>query len=114
MPHNPPIKLKELKERGMLDEEKFFSDLAQEAGVHDIEIAQRVYLGLIRLITKRLVESFGTRLPHLGDMAVPLFKARTGRVGNKTVKIPPRRTIKFYPKPDWQKHIAAKFGYTDY
>jgi len=114
MPHNPPIKLKELKEAGVLDEDKFFAELASEAGLHDVETAQRVYLALVRLITTRLIKSHGTRLPHLGDIAVPLFKAKTGRMGTKTVKIPPRRTIKFYPKPKWQTHISAKLGYTDY
>ena len=114
MPHKPPINLKELKERGMLDEEKFYSDLAMEAGLNDPEIAQRVYLALVRLISTRLVESYGTRLPHLGEMAAPMFKEKIGRVGDKSVKIPPRRVIKFYSKPAWQKHMSAKFGYTDY
>lgn len=114
MPHNPPLKLKDLKERGMLDEAKFFSDLADEAGMSDVESVQRVYMALVRLITKRLTFNFGTRLPHLGDIGLPLFKARVGRVGKETVQIPERRVIKFYPKPEWQKHMSSKLGYRKY
>ena len=114
MPHNPPLKLKELKQKGMLDEAKFFSDLADEAGMNDVESVKRVYMAMVRLITKRLVFHFGTRLPHLGDIGVPMFKSRMARVGTKTMKIPERRVIKFYPKITWQKHMSAKLGYRKY
>ena len=113
MPTTPPINLKQLKERGMLDEEKFFADIATEAHV-DSESVKKVYAAMVRVITRRLVQSWGTRMPHLGDFGLPLFKARKGRVGNQSVVITPRRVLKFYPKNTWNKHIAAKLGYSDY
>lgn len=114
MPHNLPIKLKDLKDIGMLDEEKFFSDIADEAGMSNPDSVKMVYMAMVRVVTKRLVKYYGTRLPHLGEMQMPLFKERTARVGNQMTKMPARRMIKFYPNQLWTKHLNAKLGYHDY
>lgn len=114
MPHNVPIKLRQLKELGVLDEDRFFSDIADEAGMSDPDSIRRMYMAMVRVITKRLLSYHGTRLPHLGDMQLPLFKERMGREGTRTVKIPSRRAVKFYPNQLWHKHINAKLGYHKY
>ena len=113
MPHTPPINLKQLKARGMLDEEQFYNDVAIEAHV-DPESVKKVYMAMVRVITTRLLNNFGTRMPHLGDFGLPLFKSKTGRVGTRSVKMAPRRAVKFYPKTTWTQHIAHKLGYTQY
>lgn len=113
MPHTPPINLKQLKARGMLDEEKFFLDVATEAGV-STDSVKMIYMAMVRVLTKRLADNFGCRLPHLGDFGMPLFKAKTARMGTETVKLPPRRTLKFYPKKTWSQHLASKLGYREY
>jgi len=114
MPTTPQINLKQLKARGMLDKEKFFLDIATEAGVSDVDTVKRIYSAMVRVVTRRLIDNFGTRMPYLGDFGMTLFKARTARMGTRTVKLPPRRTLKFYPKVDWSQHLAHKLGYRDY
>lgn len=114
MPHTPPINLKQLKARGMLDEERFYHDVATEAGVADVDTVKKIYGAMVRVITRRLLDNFGTRMPYLGDFGMPLFRSKTARMGTQTVKLPPRRTLKFYPKNTWTQHLAAKLGYRDY
>lgn len=98
----------------MLDEEKFFSDVADEAGFTDVQSVKTVYMAMVRVLTKRLIKYYGTRMPHLGDVMLPMFKSKTARFGTKTVKLPPRRHLKFYPDQNWHKHINAKLGYRNY
>lgn len=110
MPYQPPIKRRDLQKAGLLDDDQFFAELAQESGM-DVETVKRVYLAQVRLINTKLFAQFVCRLPHLGDFALPLGAARSALIGKTRQVIPPKRTLKFYPLEKWSHHISKKLGY---
>lgn len=113
MAHNPPINRRKLGKEGHFDEDIFFEELALESGLSDVETVKRVYLALVRLLNKRLLTKYVCRLPHLGDFALPMQKARSVLSGDGRVTQAPRRGLKFYALEKWTKHIFTKLGYLD-
>lgn len=113
MAHNPPINRRQLGKDGHFDEDIFFEELALECGISDTKTVRQVYLGLVRLLNKRMLTKYVCRLPHLGDFALPMQKSRSVLAGKGRTITPPRRALKFYALEKWTKHIAARLGYTD-
>lgn len=111
MPYHPPIKRRELQKAGLLDDDEFYSDLADEAGM-DVETVKRVYLAMVRVVNRKLFAQFFCRLPHLGDFALRLgLSSRSVLIGEARQTIPPKRTLKFYALEKWSSHISKKLGY---
>ncbi len=107
MSHNPPFSRRELKKKGLLDEDKFYRDLAQNCGYIDDATARRFYLGLVKTVTADLRADQIARLPHLGDFALVWQKEKSALVGKTRVVIGQVQMLKFYPKDTWREYFAA-------
>jgi len=78
---------------------EFFSLIALNSGVNDIETVQRVFYGMIRTISRELREKHSVKLPDWGEFYLKTHKARRGWSVNSgnPVNIPAKVTVKFSP-----------------
>lgn len=106
MAHTPPIDLRELAKKGILDEDRFFTLLSAENNYVDPGTTRDFYMGLVRLLTKELRKNGVVRLPHLGDMALVKAKDKIGWAGQYQRMITGKYMLKFYPKEIWRKYFA--------
>ena len=107
MPHVPPIKRRELKKQGYLNEDTFFQNLQANCNFVDEETVRRFYLGLVKTVTSELRTNKVSRLPHLGDFALVEQKPRTLLKG-KTREIRKPTVLKFYPKVAWRQYFVTR------
>jgi len=111
MPHTPPIKRNELRKNKAFDDERFYRELSESCGYISHDMAQRYYLSLVKVITKRLKNEDLIRLPHLGDFA--LVQQQEKKVlGGKDIAgrylrrvLPAQKILKFYPLDSWRKYF---------
>lgn len=106
MSHTPPIKVKELSKKGILDEDRFFRLLSEENNYVDHDTAKDFYLGLVRTITKELRTNGVIRLPHLGDIALVKQKDSIGWSGKVHAILTGKYMLKFYPNQIWRKYFS--------
>lgn len=105
MAYTPPINRRELGKRGVLDEDKFFSELATECGYHDEAAARDVYMAILRVLTKNLRNNGVARAPHLGDFALVKSKPALALTGKNRVLMDGVYRLKFYPKEAWRQYF---------
>jgi nucleoid DNA-binding protein len=102
----PPINLRELAKKGVLDEARFFRMLSEQNNYVDKETVRDFYMGLVRLITKELRDNGVARLPHLGDFALVRAKDRMGWAGKTWAMLEGKYVLKFYPFEKWRKYFS--------
>jgi len=107
MPHVPPIRRRELKKQGLLNEDDFYKKLQANCNYIDEENIRRFYSALVKTVTKELRDNSVVRLPHLGDFALVPQKPKTMLTG-KTRQIRPATVLKFYPKAAWRMYFSAR------
>lgn len=107
MPHKPPIQRRELRKKGLLNEDDFYRRLQENCNFVDEDTVRRFYLGLVKTVTQELVKTNVSRLPHLGDFALVPQKSKSMLVG-KLRQIRPAIVLKFYPKLTWRQYFSAK------
>ena len=106
MAHTPPIDLRELAKKGVLDEDRFFRLLSEQNNYVDPKTVKDFYMGLVRLLSKELKENGVVRLPCLGDMALVKQKDKMGWAGQFRRMIYGKYMLKFYPKEAWRKYFT--------
>jgi hypothetical protein len=106
MAHTPPINIRELSKKGVLDEDHFFQLLSEQNNYVDERTVRDFYMGLVRVLTKELKEKGVVRLPHIGDIALVRQKDKLGWAGQYQRMILGKYMIKFYPKEAWRKYFA--------
>lgn len=106
MPHVPPIKRRELRKQGLLNEDDFFIKLQANCNFVDEETVRRFYMGMVKTITKELRDNGVVRLPHLGDFALVPQKPKTLLAG-KTRQFRSAIVLKFYPKVAWRQYFSS-------
>jgi nucleoid DNA-binding protein len=107
MPHVPPIKRRELRKKGLLDETTFFRELSARCNYADEETVRRFYGALVKTITAQLRNNKVCRLPHLGDFALVEQKPRSVLSGKSRTKLQPV-VLKFYPNDGWRQYFAFR------
>jgi nucleoid DNA-binding protein len=107
--HKPPIGMAALRKAGAFDEDKFFQEMAEQAGYIDAEQAKKYYMALVRVMTKRLRQKGVIQLPYLGTFAVVWQKDKWGWAGKQMQRLPGVYAIKFYILESW-KDYWAKFA----
>ena len=110
MPYQPPINRRALQKAGLLDEDQFYADIADESGM-DISSVKQLYLAQVRVVNRKLFENYVCRLPHLGDFSLRMTAERSALMGKERKIIPPKRSLKFYALDKWINHINKKLGY---
>lgn len=108
MPHNPPINLRELGKKGLLDTGRFYGLLSQKCNYMDEESVKTVYLGLVKLISEQLRENDVIRLPHLGDFALVPQAPRSQLIGRGRQFMAGMKVLKFYPKYAWRQYFNTR------
>lgn len=106
MPHKPPIRRRDLKKLGLLDEKKFYKDLQANCDYIDEKTVRRFYMAVVKTVTKELRDNNVARLPHLGDFALVPQKPKTLLVGNRR-EFRAVDVLKFYPKAAWREYFSA-------
>ena len=106
MPHTPPIKIRELLKKGMLNEDHFFQLLSEQNNYVDIKTVRDFYMGLIRVITGELRKNGVVRLPHLGDYDLVKQKDKLGWAGQYQRMILGKYMVKFYPAQKWRQYFT--------
>lgn len=106
MPHVPPIKRRELKKQGLLNEDDFFIKLQANCNFVDEETVRRFYMAVVKTITKELKDHSVARLPHLGDFALVPQKPKTLLTG-KVRQFRSAVVLKFYPKAAWRQYFSS-------
>jgi hypothetical protein len=106
MPHTPPIDLRELSKKGILDEDRFFRLLSEQNNYVDPKTVKDFYMGLVRLVTAELKENGVCRLPHMGDMALIKQKDKIGWAGQFQKFLIGKYVLKFYPKNAWRIYFS--------
>lgn len=103
---------REMKKKGLINEEAFYEQLAQQCGYIDKETAKRFYLGLVKTVTAQLRANGVSRLPHMGDFALT-WRAQTSALVGKTPDgvqkreiIPARQKLRFIPKEAWHQYFV--------
>lgn len=105
MAHTPPIDIRELVKKGILDETRFFRLLSEQNNYVDPKTVRDFYMGLVRVLSTELKENGVVRLPHLGDMALVRQKDKIGWAGQFQRMIEGKYMLKFYPKETWRKYF---------
>lgn len=114
MAQRSPINIKELKKRGILNEERFFSLLAQECNYIDPKVLKNFYMGLVRHLTAELRAKGVVRLPYIGDFALVIQKNKKGWFGTKMAVVPITYILRFFANANWKKYFSnlkEKGGY---
>jgi nucleoid DNA-binding protein len=106
MPHTPPIDIRELQKKGVLNEERFFKLLSQFCNYVPPETVKSFYFGLVSHITKELRENGVVRLPMLGDLALVKQKPKIGWAGKFQAILGGRYMLKFYPKETLREYFT--------
>lgn len=106
MPHTPPINLRELEKKGVLDEETFFRLLSEQCNYVTPEMVKSFYMGLVRHMTSELRKNGVVRMPHLGDFALVKQKDKTGWAGQYQAFLTGKYMVKFYIKDTWKKYFS--------
>ena len=84
MPLTSPLPIKKLKKEGIIfSKDRFFKELAEEAGSMYVGTAQRVYLSLVRMVSKNLKKYEIFELPHLGVFEVYMSKKPNKGISGK-------------------------------
>lgn len=107
MPHKPPIKRRELKKQGFLNEDDFYRKLQANCNYIDEKTVRDFYMAVVKTLTKELVDNRVARLPHLGDFALVPQKPKTLLVG-KTREFRAANVLKFYPKVAWREYFSTR------
>lgn len=90
--------IKDIKRTGVLDEKKFFQDIASRCNYIDESAVRDFYMSMVRTITSSLRENGVVRLPHLGDLALVKQKDKIGISGRAYgVMVKGAHMLKFYP-----------------
>lgn len=105
MAHTPPIDLRELQKKGVLDEVRFFRMLSEECNYVAPETVKDFYMGLVRHMTSELKKNGVVRMPHLGDFALVKQKPRLGWAGQFQTMLEGGYMLKFYAKDTWRKYF---------
>lgn len=106
MTYKPPIDLRELSKKGILDEDRFFRLLGEQSNYADPKVAKDFYMGFVRHITKELKDNGVVRLPHIGDMALVKQKDHIGWAGQFQKMICGKYVLRFYPKEVWRDYFT--------
>ncbi len=107
MPHQPSINIRELKKKGVIDEEQFYQELAAECGHISVEMAKRFYGALVKVTSRKLKADGVSRLPHMGDFALVYQKEKTALVGTRRMFLHSIRVLKFYPHQKWRQYFSS-------
>lgn len=107
MAHNPPISRRELKKSGVINDEKFYRELADEMGYVDVETAKRFYVALARVVIRNIRNNKVCRLPQLGDFALVLQKSKTSLVGQSRMVLGNLYVLKFYPLEKMRQYFSS-------
>lgn len=107
MPHTPPIRIRELKKEGLLNEEAFFVNLQKNCNYVDEEVLRRFYMGLVKTVSQELTRNKVCRLPFLGDFALVRMKPKSFLKG-KTREYRSAVVLRFYPKVSWRMYFNNK------
>lgn len=110
MSRTPPINIRALGLKGVLDEDRFFRMLSEQNNYVDHQTIKDFYMGLVRLATKELRENGVCRFPHLGDFALVKSRDRLGWAGKYQQMITGKYILKFYPLERWRKYFGALEG----
>jgi hypothetical protein len=108
MAWTPPTKY--LKQKELLDEERFFRLLGMKSKFVDRDMAFIFYMGLVELIGAELRVNKFIRLPHLCDIALVRQKPRPAWVGRSHLVITSRDILKMYPKEKLRRYFAKRQG----
>ena len=114
MPYTPPIQIRELMKKGVMNENTFFQNLSAENNYVDPKTTKDFYMGLVRLLTSELRKNGVVHLPHLGDFALVKQKDRIGWSGRFQVMQTGKYMLKFYANQTWKKYfskLSEKTGY---
>jgi len=105
MPYQPPIKIKEIKKTGVLDEKRFYKLLAERCNYVDDETVKMFYLALVKTISAELRQNGMVRLPHVGDFALIKQKDKLGLVGRSQRMVRGSYMLKFYAKRNFSDYF---------
>ena len=107
MPYNPPIKRRELRKKGLLNEDEFFKKLQANCNYVDKKTVREFYMAVVRTITKELTDNKVARLPFLGDFALVPQKPKSLLAG-KVREFRSSEVLKFYPKASWREYFSKR------
>lgn len=109
MAYTPPFDRRKLKKDGVIDDEKFFHELAAECNYHDVQGVKDVYMGFVRVLTRQLKKNKVARAPHLGDFALLDRSTKSGLVASGVRgEIKSFTVLKFYPQESWKKYFKIQ------
>ncbi len=105
MAHTPKINIQELKKKGHLKEDVFFTLLSAQCNYVDEKTVKNFYMGLVRHLTAELRKNGVVRMPHLGDMYLLKQKDTYGWLGKKMGEIRGRYLLKFNVADSWRAYF---------
>ena len=105
MSHKPPVDIRELRKKGVFNEDRFFRLLSEQNNYVDPKTVKDFYMGLVRLLTQELKANGIVRLPHLGDLALVKQKDHIGWVGKMQAMIKGSYVLRFYAKDQWRDYF---------
>lgn len=109
-----PINIKLSRERGLLDEKRFYALLSEKCNYMDEENVRMFYLGLVKLMTQELRDNNLIRLPHIGDFALTSLRPQVKLNGKRKdgsyiySMIKPTHVLRFKPRDAWAKYFKLK------
>ena len=106
MPTTPPIGIRELARKGVLNEDRFFRLLSEQNNYVDPQTVKDFYMGLVRTVTQELRQNGVARLPHLGDFALVKKKDHIGWAGKVQRMFQGTYVLKFYPFEKWRAYFT--------
>lgn len=85
----------------------FFTQIALNARVTDMDLVRDVYYGMIKTMARELRDRQAIILPNWGKFYITLHKSHNARCINKgtVFVVPPRPTVKFAPTESLKKHF---------
>ena len=105
MSQKKPFNVKQMIKDGLFDDKRFYQLLSENCGYISPDMAKRFYSGLVRLVTQEIKKNGAVRLPHLGDVALIVEKARPRLMGHKQVMVEDMKILKFYANESWREYF---------
>jgi len=79
-----------------IDSKEFFREVAMAAGISDLDVVQRVYYGMIRVMGQQLKARHTIRLPDWGEFSLMIAKSRRFKsVRGEMGILPPLPSVKW-------------------
>ena len=100
-----PAHVKIARDKGLLDESRFYRLVSERANYMDEATVKAIYLSMVAVVGSEIKANHVARLPYIGDLALVTIPARMGLVGRARKFLAESKVLKFIPNEGLRRHI---------